>query len=76
MKEQKIIMQMEYKWRTLRVLRKILYCMLKFKAGYTSRGVCFISQCISNYYVDLVELQQKYEECTGHKIKYYKRYEI
>jgi transcriptional regulator with XRE-family HTH domain len=28
------------------------------------------------YFVDLVELQQKYEECTGCKIKYYKRYEI
>ncbi|MDF2610336.1 MAG: hypothetical protein K0R92_1810 [Lachnospiraceae bacterium] len=76
MKEQKIIVQMEYKWRALRFYRKILHCMIKCKVKYTSSSVCYISKKINNYYVDLVELQMRYEECTGSIIKYYKRYEI
>ncbi|WP_313133834.1 hypothetical protein [Anaerocolumna sp.] len=74
--ERKIIAQMEHKWRTFRILRKILHWMIRYRVKYTSPGVCYISKIISNYYVDLIELQQKYERCTGSSIRYYKKYEI
>jgi len=75
-RERKIIAQMEHKWRTFRILRKILHCMIKLRVKYTSPSICYISKIISNYNVDLIELQQRYKECTGSTIRYYKRYEI
>lgn len=74
MKEQKIIAQMEYKWRIFRILRKILHWMIKYRVKYTSPSVCYISKIISNYFVDLLELQQRYEECTGNTVRYYRKY--
>lgn len=74
--ERKIIAQMEYKWRTFRILRKILHWMIKNRVKYTSFSVCYISKILSNYYVDLLELQERYEKYTGSTIRYYKKYEI
>lgn len=76
MEEQKIIAQMEYKWRTFRILRKILHWMIKYRRKYSSPSVCYISKILSNYYVDLLELQERYEKYSGSTISYYKKYEI
>lgn len=67
---------MEYKWRIFRILRKLLNQMVTLGMKYNSSYVCFISRRANNYLADLIELQKCYENETGIKIDYYKKYEI
>lgn len=72
MREWKLLMLLEYKWRIFRLYRKLLNYLLERRVSLTSPVLCFIAKKLDEYGMLISRLKCNYEMQTGVKLVFYK----
>jgi hypothetical protein len=72
MKEWKLLVLLEYKWRVFRLHQKILYWLVENNMKLTSPILCFLAKRLDKYGILISRLKYIFETQTGVKLVFYK----
>ncbi len=71
MKEWRVLVSLEYEWRTFRLYRKVINWLIKRGMSLSSPILCYINRRLDIHAVLLPELKTLYESQTGKIIIFY-----
>lgn len=71
MKEWRVLVSLEYEWRTLRLYRNIMYLLIKMGFHLSSPVLCLLSKKLDKHGVIVSEMKHRYENQTGKTVVFY-----